>query len=140
MFMMAVIYLIRLVDSASLQQQIACGVFVITSIYLGIVTLLLQRKRQALSDTVGDLTLYCKLELERQRDFLRSGTGRSIHLIVILYFSSMLFAHKGGFRANPFLSVFIVSGFVLVTILLLRQPRRVQRQIDEVDAVLKETR
>ena len=139
-FIWAFLNLIRLVDVASLQQRIACGALVITSIYIGIVGLLQQRKRQALSDTVGDLTLYCKLELERQRDFLQTGIGRSIPLTLVLYFSGMVFAHKGGFRGNPFITTFGVLVWALVTILILRQPRRVQRQIDEVDAVLKETR
>ena len=112
----------------------------IISIYIGIVARVQQRKRQALSDTVGDLTLYCKLELERQRDFLRSGIGRSVRLAAVLFFIGMVFTQRGGLRANPFFTAFGVLVCVLVTILILRQPRRVQREIDEVNAVLKETR
>jgi hypothetical protein len=140
MFIMAFLNVIRLVDVASLQQRIACGVLVITSIYIGIVGLLQQRKRQVLSDAVEDLTLYCKLELERQRDFLQSGVGRSIPLTLLLYFSGIEFARKGGLRANPFITAFGVLVWALVTILIHRQLRRVQRQIDEVDAVLEKAR
>jgi preprotein translocase subunit SecG len=140
MFIVAFLNLIRLVVTASPQQRIACGVLVITSIYMGFVVLVQQRKRQALSDTVGDSTLYCKLELERQRDFLRSGIGRSVRLAAVLFFIGMVFTQRGGFRANPFFTAFGVLVCVLVTILILRQPRRVQREIDEVNAVLKETR
>ncbi|HMH12205.1 MAG TPA: hypothetical protein VK578_03785 [Edaphobacter sp.] len=140
MFIVAFVNLIRFVGVASLQQRIAGGVLVITSIYMGFVILSQQRKRQALSDSVGDLTLYCKLELERQRDFLRSGIGRSVRLVGVLFFIGMVFTQKGGLRANPSVTAFGVLVCVLVTILIVRQPRRVQRQIDEVDAVLKEPR
>lgn len=139
MFIVAFVNLIRFVGAASLQQRIACSVLVITSIYMGFVILSQQRKRQALSDSVGDLTLYCKLELEHQRDFLRSGIGRSLRLAGVLFFIGMVFTQRGGLRANPFFTAFGVLVCVLVTILILRQPRLVQRQIDEVDAVLKET-
>jgi hypothetical protein len=133
-------YFLTLLYARSWQERIGCGLVIVTSICLGIVGLLQQRKRQALRDTVGDLTLYCKLELERKRDFLRTGIGRSFFFVLVLYFIGLAFAQKGGARAHPFLTVLCMLICVLVALFLLRQPRQFQRQIDEVDVILKETR
>jgi hypothetical protein len=132
---------LKLLHARTWQQRIGCGLVIVASIYMGIVGWLQQRGRRARRDTaVGDLTLHYKSELERQRDLLRSGIGRLYLIVVILYFIGVAFAQKGGVRAHPFLTMFSMLVCVLVVLFLLRQPRRVQRQIDEVDAVLKETR
>ena len=140
-YLLGLPYFLRLLYARTWPQRMGCGLVIVASIYMGIVGLLQQRRRQALRDTaVGDLMLRYKSELERQRDLLRSGIGRLYFIVVILYFIGVVFAQKGGVRAHPFLSMFCMLTCMLVALFLLRQPRRVQRQIDEVDAVLKETR
>ena len=135
---LALPYFLKLLHARTWQQRMGCGLVIVASIYMVIVGWLQQRGRQAWRDTaVGDLTLHYKLYLERQRDLRRSGIGRLYLIVVILYFIGLAFAQKGGVRAFP--TMFCMLVCVLVALSLLRQPHRFQRQIDEVDAILKET-
>jgi hypothetical protein len=140
MLIWAFLYLLKLLDARSWQQRIGCGLVIVAAIYMWGVVRAQWRKREGLRSDNTELTLYCRLELERQRDFLKSSLGRSLHFALILYFVGIVFAQKGGVRANPVFTAFFALGCVLVTFLWLRRTRQVQRQIDEVDAVLKEIR
>ncbi len=132
-------YLLRFLYAHSWQQRIGCGLVIVTAIYLSGVLRVQWRKREDLWSDNTELAPYCRLELARQRDFLQSGVGKSLYFATILNFMGMVFAQKGGVRANPVVTALCVSACVLVTVSW-RRPRQVQRQIDEVDAVLKEIR
>lgn len=137
LLIVAIPYLLKLLDARSLTERIGDGMVAVCGVYMGGVLLLQQRKRQALYDTAEDLTQYCKLELERQREFLKSGLGRLIYFAIGFYFLGIMFA-QGVVRADPLWAGFCVAGWTLVMALCLRRPRQLQRQIDEVNAVLQE--
>ena len=62
-----------------------------------------------------EMTRDCRLELERQREFLQSGVGKSIYFATSLYFMGMIFAQKAGVRVDPLWTAYCVSGWILVT-------------------------
>ena len=139
LMLVSIPYLLKLLVARGLPERIGAGLVVVAGVYIGGIVLLQQRKRQVLYDRAEDLTQYCKLELERQREFLKSGLGRSIYFALSFYFLGIMFS-QARVRVDPLWAAYCVAGWILVMALGLRRQRQVQRQIDEVDAVLKGAR
>ena len=139
LMLVSIPYLLKLLVGRGLPERIGAGLVVVAGVYIGGIVLLQQRKRQVLYDRAEDLTQYCKLELERQREFLKSGLGRSIFFALGFYFLGIMFSQER-VRVDPLWAAFCATGWIVVMGLGLRRRRQVQRQIDEVDAVLKGAR
>jgi hypothetical protein len=139
LMLVSIPYLLKLLVARGLPERIGAGLVVVAGVYIGGIVLLQQRKRQVLYDRAEDLTQYCKLELERQREFLKSGLGRSIYFALSFYFLGIMFS-QARVRVDPLWAAYCVAVWILVMALGLRRQRQVQRQIDEVDAVLEGAR
>lgn len=142
MFMWAFLYGVRFLRAGSLYQHIGCGLAVLSVSYLGGVLWIRQRRipEEPQGEDAGEWTRYYKSELERVRDFYHSGVGMTCWFAWTLFSIGILFAHRRGFRENLVFSVFVVLSYVSLAIFLFYQYRRLQYQIDALDALLQETR
>jgi hypothetical protein len=143
LFLWVFIYALRLLNGGgSSEQRFSCGVAVLTAICLGVFELIHRLSLQApQTEDMEAWALYYRSELERQRDFYFHG-GKAPHFDSIVFFILIgsVFAQDGGVRGNPVFFAYEVLVYLLWESFVYWQRRQFQRRIDELDAVLKETR
>ena len=91
----------------------------------------------------SDCTAFYRAELERQRDFHRGSWFWSRLIIMIpgymLFLVGIAMADPGSVRVVLAIGAFFLGVCVLAVPLNLRLSRKYQRQIDELDALLRES-
>ena len=136
LFVMAFVY--ALLDGGSLQQRIGCWLVILTATCMGILGLIqLSRHRQVpRSDDRKVWALYYRSELDR----LCSGVGLAHLFALTFYFFGLLLGIRDKVHSNLMFAVLGMLILVSLVLVFLRKRQQSQRQLDELDAVLEETR
>jgi hypothetical protein len=137
---------LKLTGAASLQQRIGYGLIAVAAICMAITLLMRRRMQQApQSADLGTWVLYYRTELERQRDFYRSGVGMVSYATVILFLGGSYLVCSG-FIPKADVRTYLLLGWCCVLLIgclvssSVWQWLKFQEQIDALTAKLKGAR
>ena len=136
------VYLLKLRDSGGGLESLGCWLVCAGGLLMGVAGLVRWQQRSPipLSQDPTAWAIYYRTELERLRESSRSALGIASRFGLLVYGVGLMLAERGGPRAHPLFAGAVTLMLVMVRPTLFREGFTLDLQIEEVDAVLGETR